>query len=228
MIRLAFGILFVFGSADIFAAYQTLPKPTYTFGTNSVGGHVVNNPSVATLATTPKTVTAAGNYTVATGAFGSDFARLMSQPVGGSMGTRSWEVGGNVTYAPRPSTPTTTIPVKVISKIPEKALAKSVLRALPGLGNLYALYEIGEALADKGNETAPPTPYLYDPVKGVYREDTQVEWELSNGMKGTSAQSTCTALSVANWQGCVIAYGSAACPPATPLTAVVYPRRHGI
>lgn len=169
-----FFIVFFGMPAFAIAATGTAPKPTMVFTAKPSGGHVVTQPLGPNLSRTPQPVTATGTFTANKGGF-SGGQKFKISPVDPQMA----EHAGEYEYKPRP-TKAETVPVKVVSKIPTKALAKSVLKALPVIGTAMQLKEIGDQLAElvnQGATAANEKNHFYTPEDGVHRVQEGVSWK---------------------------------------------------
>lgn len=215
-------LLLLLSGSPAFAAYQTGAAPTFVFSSNSAGGTVVTNSTIPVTKKAVVKVVGSGGGAAYTGAAGalsgsSDFARLMSMPLNGGKGV---EFGGKYNYAPRVSTPNTTIPISVVQKVPFKSVAKALLRSLPGIGTVYVLGELADEYARHGNEVDPhensPWTVEQTPTGWTVTRDETVDQAYLNSGAGPyeSPGTACTALAES------MACHDPGCEPPPSLTAI--------
>lgn len=160
-------------------------KPTAVF-TPTAGGYILRQPGpAANISLTPQPVNPPSSGIPGRGAFsGGKKFRLNGA---------DFEMGAKYDM-PIPKT-NQKAEVTAISKIPKNAVAKSLLKAMPLIGNAIAIGEILNAVRDEWDATDPPggSGTVVDTAKGeVYRNESQTMWEM-NGKKSGSPAGACNA-----------------------------------
>jgi len=162
---------------------QVGSKPSAVFEPTA-GGYILRQPGPAhNISVTPQPVTPPSGGIKGVGAFsGGKKFRLNGN---------EFEMGGKYDM-PIPKTGQKA-EVTAISKIAQKPLAKSVLKALPLVGNAVALGEVLNAIKDEWDQQMPPSgsPTVVNEQNGtVTRTEATSWWELG-GNKYSSAGEAC-------------------------------------